>query len=42
MSGYGGEVVNNKFFDFDINKFDTTIGKAKAYKDIIERLRKRS
>lgn len=40
MSGYGGEVVNNKFFDFDINKFDTTIGKVKAYKDIIERLRK--
>lgn len=40
LSGYGGEVVNNKFFDFDINKFDTTIGKVKAYKDIIERLRK--
>lgn len=40
MSGYGSEVVNNKFFDFDINKFDTTIGKVKAYKDIIERLRK--
>lgn len=40
MSVYGGEVVNNKFFDFDINKFDTTIGKVKAYKDIIERLRK--
>lgn len=40
LSGYGSEVVNNKFFDFDINKFDTTIGKVKAYKDIIERLRK--
>lgn len=40
LSGYGGEVVNNKFFDFDINKFDTTIEKVKAYKDIIERLRK--
>lgn len=42
MSGYGGEVVNNKFFDFDINQFDTTIGKVKAYIDIIERLRKES
>lgn len=40
MSGVGGEVVNNKFFDFDINQFDTPMSKLQAYRKFISNMQK--
>lgn len=40
MSSAGGEVVNNKFFDFDINQFDTPMSKLQAYRKFISNIQK--
>lgn len=40
MSSVGGQVINTKFFDFDINKYDTMMGKLQAYKKFIDNMRK--
>ena len=39
MSSAGGAIINTKFFDFDINQYDTMIGKLQAYKKFIENMR---
>lgn len=39
MSGSGGEIVNTKFFDFDINQFDGMMGKLRAYEKFIKTIR---
>ena len=39
MSSAGGSVVNNAFFEFDINQYDTMMGKLQAYKKFIENMR---
>ena len=39
MSGVGGSVINDAFFNFDLNHFDTTIGKVKALQQFIDKTR---
>lgn len=39
MSSAGGAIINTKFFDFDINQYDTMMGKLQAYKKFIENMR---
>lgn len=39
MSSAGGSVINDKFFNFDINQFDTPMSKLQAYKKFIENMR---
>lgn len=39
MSSAGGTIINTKFFDFDINQYDTMMGKLQAYKKFIENMR---
>ena len=39
MSGVGGSIINTKFFDFDINQYDTAMSKLQAYKKFIENMR---
>ncbi len=40
LSGAGGSMINTNFFDFDINQYDTMMGKLKAYQKFIENMRK--
>lgn len=40
MSSVGGAIINTKFFDFDINQYDTMMGKLQAYKKFIDNMRK--
>ena len=40
MSGAGGQIITDKFFDFDINQYDTMMGKLQAYKKFIDNMRK--
>ena len=40
MSGVGGSVINTNFFEFDINQYDTMMGKLQAYKKFIDNMRK--
>ena len=40
MSSAGGQIITNKFFDFDINQYDTMMGKLQAYKKFIDNMRK--
>ena len=40
MSSAGGAIINTKFFDFDINQYDTMMAKLQAYKKFIENMRK--
>ena len=39
MSGVGGSVINDAFFNFDLNQFDTTIGKVKGLQQFIAKAR---
>lgn len=39
LSSVGGSYINNKFFDFDINQFDTPMSKLQAYRKFIENMR---
>lgn len=39
MSGVGGSVINDAFFNFDLNQFDTTIGKVKGLQQFIDKTR---
>lgn len=39
MSSTGGSIINTKFFDFDINQYDTAMSKLQAYKKFIENMR---
>ena len=39
MSSAGGSIINTKFFDFDINQYDTTMSKLQAYRKFIENMR---
>lgn len=39
MSSVGGQIITDKFFDFDINQFDTSMSKLQAYKKFIENMR---
>lgn len=39
MSSAGGSIINTKFFDFDINQFDTPMSKLQAYRKFIENMR---
>lgn len=39
MSSAGGSIINTKFFDFDINQYDTAMSKLQAYKKFIENMR---
>lgn len=39
MSGVGGQIITDKFFDFDINQFDTSMSKLQAYRKFIENMR---
>lgn len=39
MSSAGGSYINNKFFDFDINQFDTPMSKLQAYIKFIKDMR---
>ncbi len=40
MSSAGGSIINTKFFEFDINQYDTTMGKLQAYRKFIDNMRK--
>lgn len=40
MSSVGDQVITDKFFDFDINQYDTMMGKLQAYKKFIDNMRK--
>ena len=40
MSSVGGQVITDKFFDFDINQYNTMMGKLQAYKKFIDNMRK--
>lgn len=40
MSSTGGQIITDKFFDFDINQYDTMMGKLQAYKKFIDNMRK--
>lgn len=40
MSSAGGQIITDKFFDFDINQYDTMMGKLQAYKNFIDNMRK--
>ena len=39
MSGVGGSLINDAFFNFDLNQFDTTIGKVRGLKQFIDKTR---
>lgn len=39
MSSAGGSIITQKFFDFDINQFDTPMSKLQAYIKFIENMR---
>ena len=39
MSGAGGSIINTKFFDFDINQYDTAMSKLQAYRKFIKNMR---
>lgn len=39
MSSAGGSIINTKFFDFDINQFDTPMSKLQAYIKFIKDMR---
>ena len=39
-SSAGGSVINTNFFEFDINQYDTMMGKLQAYKKFIDNMRK--
>lgn len=39
LSSAGGSVINTKFFDFDINQFDTPMSKLQAYVKFIKDMR---
>lgn len=39
MSSVGGSIINTKFFDFDINQYDTMMGKLMAYRKFINDMR---
>ena len=39
MSGAGSSIINTKFFDFDINQYDTAMSKLQAYRKFIENMR---
>lgn len=39
MSSAGGSIINTKFFDFDINQYDTAMSKLQAYRKFIENMR---
>lgn len=39
MSGAGGSIINQKFFDFDINQFDTAYSKLQGLKKFIDSMR---
>lgn len=39
MSGVGGQIITDKFFDFDINQYDTSMSKLQAYIKFIENMR---
>lgn len=38
MSGVGGQIITDKFFDFDINQYDTSMSKLQAYIKFIENM----
>lgn len=38
-SSAGGSIINTKFFEFDINQYDTMMGKLKGYKKFINDMR---
>ncbi len=40
FSGAGGSIINTSFFDFDINQYDTMMGKLTAYRKFIDSMRK--
>lgn len=40
MSSAGGQIITDKFFDFDINQYDTMMGKLQGYKKFIDNMRK--
>lgn len=40
MSSVGGSIINTNFFEFDINQYDTMMGKLQAYKKFIDNMRK--
>ena len=42
MSGVGGQIITDKFFDFDINQYDTSMSKLQAYIKFIENMRNES
>lgn len=39
MSSAGGQIITDKFFDFDINQYDTSMSKLQAYIKFIENMR---
>ena len=39
MSGVGGQIITDKFFDFYINQYDTSMSKLQAYIKFIENMR---
>lgn len=39
FSSAGGSLINQKFFDFDINQYDTAMSKLQAYRKFIENMR---
>lgn len=39
MSGVGGQIITDKFFDFDINQYDTSMSQLQAYIKFIENMR---
>lgn len=39
ISGVGGQIITDKFFDFDINQYDTSMSKLQAYIKFIENMR---
>ena len=38
-TGAGGSIINQKFFEFDINQFDTMMSKVEGYRKFIENMR---
>lgn len=39
MSSAGGSIINSKFFDFNIDQYDSNMSKLQAYKKFIENMR---
>ena len=39
FSGAGGSIITQQFFDFDIDQYDTMMGKLQAYRKFIENMR---